>query len=106
LRAEVALTDGKKTFPARVSDVRPQFDPAARTLKVRLEADNPGAILLPDMFVDVRLSVTLPPAIVVPTDAVIDSGLRKVVFVDRSGGYFEPREVETGWRLGGRVEIV
>jgi Cu(I)/Ag(I) efflux system membrane fusion protein len=41
----------------------------------------------------------------VPTDAVLDTGLKKTVFVDRGGGFFEPRVVETGWRLGNRVEI-
>jgi YHS domain-containing protein len=56
--------------------------------------------------VDVELPVVLPPAIVVPADAVLDSGLKKTVFVDRGNGLFEPREVETGWRFGGRVEIV
>ena len=48
----------------------------------------------------------LPPAITVPTDAVLDSGLRKTVFVDLGNGFFEPRTVETGWRFGDRVEIV
>jgi YHS domain-containing protein len=48
----------------------------------------------------------LPPAITVPGDAVLDSGLRKTVFVDRGNGFFEPRDVETGWRVGNRVEIV
>ncbi len=55
-----------KTFHARVSDVLPQFDPATRTLKIRLEADNPGYALRPDMFVDVEFPVKLPPAITVP----------------------------------------
>jgi YHS domain-containing protein len=48
----------------------------------------------------------MPPAITVTADAVIDSGLRKTVFVDRGNGNFEPRRVETGWRLGDRVEVV
>jgi YHS domain-containing protein len=58
------------------------------------------------MFVDVELPISLPPAIAVPADAVLDSGLKKTVFVDRGNGVFEPREVETGWRIGNRVEIV
>jgi Cu(I)/Ag(I) efflux system membrane fusion protein len=39
-------------------------------------------------------------------DAILESGLRKTVFVDRGNGHFEPRPVETGWRVGDRVEIV
>src|ERR1035438_3561759 len=58
------------------------------------------------MFVDVDFSVALPKAVTIPADAVLDSGLRKTVFVDRGNGYFEPRAVETGWRSGDRVEIV
>ena len=96
----------KKTFHARVSNVLPQFDPATRTLKIRIEANNPDYALRPDMFVDVEFPIQLPPAIAVPVDAVLDSGLRKTVFVDRGNGFFEPRQVETGWRYGDRVEIV
>jgi RND family efflux transporter MFP subunit len=95
-----------KTFTARVSHVLPQFDPATRTLKVRLEMDNPGYLLRPDMFVDIEFPVTMPPGITVPADAVIDSGLKKTVYVDRGNGNFEPRTVETGRWFNERVEIV
>jgi len=104
--AKVSLPPRRKSVEARVSDVLPQFDPVSRSLKMRLEAENPGYMLRPDMFVDVDLPVRLPPALTVPIDAVLDSGLRKTVFVDRGHGVFEPRAVETGWRFGDRVEIV
>jgi YHS domain-containing protein len=58
------------------------------------------------MFVDIELPISLPPAIAVPADAVLDSGLKRTVFVDHGKGAFEPREVETGWRIGNRVEII
>ena len=103
---KVSLPHQKKIFQAKVSDVLPQFDEATRTLKVRLEADNPDYTLRPNMFVDVELPISLPPAIAVPADAVLDSGLKKTVFVDHGKGVLEPREVETGWRIGNRVEIV
>jgi len=105
-RARVSLPYQKKVFAATILDIPPQFDIASRTLKVRLEVDNPGFLLRPDMLVDVEFLVTLPPAITVPADAVLDSGLKKTVFVDQGNGLFEPREVETGWRFGNRVEIV
>jgi RND family efflux transporter MFP subunit len=91
---------------ARVGNALPQFDPATRTLKIRLEADNPAYLLRPDMLVDVSLDITLPEAVTVPADAVVDSGGRKTVFVDRGSGYFEARRVETGWRIDDRIEIV
>jgi multidrug efflux pump subunit AcrA (membrane-fusion protein) len=58
------------------------------------------------MLVDVHLPIALPPAIAVPIDAVLDAGLNKRVYVERADGAFEPRDVETGWRFGDRVEIV
>jgi Cu(I)/Ag(I) efflux system membrane fusion protein len=96
----------QKTFTARVSDVPPQFDGVSRTLKLRMEVENPGFALRPDMIVDVEAPVTLPAAVTVPADAVIDSGLNRTVFIEHSDGYFEPREVETGWRYDNRIEIL
>jgi YHS domain-containing protein len=58
------------------------------------------------MRVDVELRAELPPALTIPADALIDSGVQRVVYVERHAGVFEPRSVETGWQLDGRVEIV
>lgn len=90
---------------AKVSEALPQFDGSSRTLKVRLELDNPDFAFRPDMFVDVRVAVSLPPSITLPADAVLDSGLHKSVFVDMGDGRFESRQVETGWSFDGRVQI-
>jgi len=105
-RLPVRIPGQGRTMTARVSDIAPQFDAATSTFKVRLEADNPGELLRPDMFVDVELPVAGSPAITVPAEAVIDSGLKKTIYVESEPGAFEPREVEIGWRRGGRVEIV
>jgi len=90
---------------AIVSDVLPIFDAQARTLKVRLELDNPGFRLRPGMFVDVEIPLEPRNGITVPADAVTHTGLHKIVFVDLGNGGFEPRQVETGWRSGDSVEI-
>src|SRR5262249_13391348 len=92
-----------RAYPAKVSEVPPTFDAASHALKVRLEVTNSGLTLRPDMFVDVEFAVTLPSAVTVPSDAVLDSGLRKTMFIDRGGGSFEPRPVETGGGWGDRV---
>ena len=105
MRVKMELPYQKKTLYALISNVLPLFDPASRTLKVRLVADNPGYAMRPDMFVNVELPASGPPAIIVPVDAVLDSGLKKTVFVDRGNGFLEPRHVETGRSLGERVEI-
>jgi RND family efflux transporter MFP subunit len=94
-----------KTFSANVGEVLPLFDPTARTLKVRLDIDNPLYDLRPDMFVDVEIPITMPPSLNVPADAVIDSGTRTIVYVDAGSGTFEPRRVKTGWSLGRQIEI-
>jgi membrane fusion protein, copper/silver efflux system len=105
-QAKVYQTQTGAQFNARVSDVLPQFDPTTRTLKVRMEVDNPEYALRPDMFVDVEFPIAYPDALTVPSDAVIDSGRKRTVYVERDGGVYEPRLVETGWRLGDRVQIV
>lgn len=106
MMARVTLAGQGKTIRARVSNILPQVDPATRTLKLRLEANNPGFVLRPDMFVDVELQVAMQAGLTVPVDAVIDSGEEKRVFVQRMNGVFEPRTVQTGWHFGNRVEIV
>lgn len=93
------------SLSAKLSEALPQFDTATRTLKLRFEADNPQLVLKPDMFVDVEFQVELPETLVAPAEAVLDSGLRKTVFVDAGNGHFEPRTVQTGWRVGDHVEI-
>jgi membrane fusion protein, copper/silver efflux system len=103
--ARITLAAGGRALPAAVSPTEPLFDEATLTLKVRLEAANPQAVLKPGMFVDVEFPVAVQPALVVPADAIVDSGLRKTVFVDRGNGYFEPRLVETGPRIGDDVEV-
>jgi membrane fusion protein, copper/silver efflux system len=104
--AKVTLPYQGKNLTGRVSDVPPQFDPAARALKVRLEADNPGFDLRPEMFVDVEFAIPYLPTLAVPVDAVLDSGLRQTVYVETEPGVFQPRKVETGRSLGDSVEIV
>jgi membrane fusion protein, copper/silver efflux system len=104
--ARVSLPGQNKTFQARVSDVLPQIDPTTRTLKLRLEVDNRDFSLRPDMFVDVQLKVPAPRGLSVLSDALVDSGDRKQVYVEVSDGEFQPREVQIGARFGDRVQIV
>ena len=105
--AEVSLPyDGGKTVRARVSYIQPQVDPATRTVQVRLELPNSGLALKPEMFVNVELKTPQVKRLTVPAEAVLDTGVKKVVFLDRGNGFFEPREVSAGERVGDRVEIL
>jgi RND family efflux transporter MFP subunit len=95
-----------RTFRGRVNYILPQVDAATRTLKVRIEFDNPDFALKPDMYGEVEFQTGGGRRLVVAQTAVMNSGDRQVVFVDRGKGYFEPREVTTGARSEGKVEIV
>jgi RND family efflux transporter MFP subunit len=97
---------GAAPLPARVNYIQPQVDPMTRTLKVRLELANPGMRLKPDMFVNVEFDLPGHDRLVVPVDAVLDTGERQTVFLDRGNGYLEPRQVQIGERLGDRVAIL
>ena len=104
--ATVTLPNNDKKIRATVSKVLPQFDATTRTMKIRLEVDNPGFLLRPDMFVDVELPVAAPAGLSIPADALLDSGMKKRVFIDRGNGLFEPREVVAAMRVGDQVQIV
>jgi Cu(I)/Ag(I) efflux system membrane fusion protein len=105
-QAKIALGDDRRQLPARITDSLPQSEAGGSTVKLRLEVENPRFILRPEMLVDVELPIRLPPAVTVPLDALVDSGAHARVYVEHGEGVFEPREVETGWRFGERVEIL
>ena len=98
--------DTEQKLSGVVSFIQPQVDPVTRTLKVRIEAANPGMRLKPEMFVDVDFKLATHPKLSVPAEAVLNSGERKTVFVDRGNGYFEPRNVQTGQAFADRVEVL
>jgi Cu(I)/Ag(I) efflux system membrane fusion protein len=104
--AQITLREEGRQLPARITDSLPQSEAGGGTVKIRLEVENRGFILRPEMLVDVELPVRLPPAVTVPVDALIDSGAHARVYVEQGEGVFEPREVETGWRFGEQVEIL
>ena len=95
-----------RTFEGRVTLIYPQVARDTRTTRVRIELANLEGLLLPDMYVDVVIASGSGGTVVaVAESAVIDSGTRQVVIIDRGEGKFEPREVKTGARGGGYVEI-
>lgn len=93
------------SISAHVNYIQPQVDPMTRTLKVRLDAVNPGLRMKPDMFVNVEFGVATGKQLVIPSDAVLDSGDRQTVFVDLGNGYLEPRHVELGDHFGASVAV-
>jgi Cu(I)/Ag(I) efflux system membrane fusion protein/cobalt-zinc-cadmium efflux system membrane fusion protein len=88
------------TFTGRVDQILPQVDASTRTVRVRLVLANPQLKLKPGMYVNVVLKVPLGRQLVVPASAVLQSGTKQVVFVNRGDGNLEPRQVVTGGRVG------
>ena len=95
-----------RAFYGRVSYILPGVDPASRTLKARIAFDNPGGLLKPDMYGQVEIRTGGVRRLMAPESAVLDSGDRQVVYVDRGNGNLEPRPVRVGEHVGGKIEIL
>ncbi len=93
-------------FSARVVYVYPYVEEATRTVRVRFEMANPRGRLKPGMYASVELSIPLGEGVVVPANALIDSGRRQIVFVSLGDGHFEPRDVTVGQRFERTVQIL
>jgi Cu(I)/Ag(I) efflux system membrane fusion protein len=95
-----------RTFQGRVALIYPQVNPTTRTTKVRIAIPNPDGVLRPDMYADVEIAAGgTRPVTAVPDSALIDTGTRQIVILDKGEGRFEPREVKNGTRGGGYTEI-
>jgi RND family efflux transporter MFP subunit len=105
-----ARVDGRpgEVFEGHVILVHPRIDPTTRTALVRMELDNPQLTLRHGMFATAFLDVEIASrAIVVPREAIIDTGTRQVAFVALDMGHFEPRKVEVGASGGeGMVQVL
>ncbi len=97
---------GAAEIGATVAFVDPTIDALARSVKVRLEVANDDGALRPGAYGTVRLRIALAEAVVVPSDAVLETGARSLAFVRAGDGVFEPRELRTGARAGGFVQIL
>lgn len=95
-----------RKFKAIVDYVYPQLNETTRTLKVRFVIPNHGHLLKPGMFTDVFITYSIGRKLAVPEDAVIDTGLRTVVYVQKDDEGFEPREVLLGLSADGMREII
>ncbi len=94
-----------RTWKGKVAFISPVLDEKSRTIKVRLEFQNPDGILKPEMYADVTLERPLGRVLAVPDGAVLSTGARSLVFVAKGEGRFEPREVVTGAKVDGSYEI-
>jgi membrane fusion protein, copper/silver efflux system len=95
-----------RTFSGTVALVYPHLNPATRTVRVRIELANPHLLLKPDMYAEAEIETGGDvAALAIPESAVIDSGDRQIVLVDKGEGRFEPRAVQLGRHGAGYVQI-
>ena len=95
-----------KTYTGKITYIYPTVDPVSRTVKVRIEFPNPNFDLKPQMFANVQLKINYGRQILVPQEAVMDSGDKQYVFVVHDGGVFEPRVIQMGAKLEGKVVVL
>jgi Cu(I)/Ag(I) efflux system membrane fusion protein/cobalt-zinc-cadmium efflux system membrane fusion protein len=93
-------------FTGQVLYIYPYVDEKTRTNKVRFAFMNGDGRLKPGMYANVEIGTAPGTGIVVPTDAVLDSGSEQIVFVSKGDGHFEPRRVKAGRRLGSDMQIL
>ncbi|PDT10255.1 efflux transporter periplasmic adaptor subunit [Rhizobium sp. M1] len=95
-----------RTFHGTVDLVYPEVETQTRTTKVRIELPNPDGMLRANMYADVEIEAGAPnPVVAVPNSAVVDTGDRQVVFIDKGDGKFEPKDVSLGVRGNDTTEI-
>ncbi len=95
-----------ETFRGTVSYIYPSLNTETRTVRVRLELANPGLKLKPGMYGNVSLQTDAGHTLVVPKEAVLETGLRQLVFMDRGHGRYEPASVKLGRRSQDYVEVM
>jgi Cu(I)/Ag(I) efflux system membrane fusion protein len=95
-----------KTFSANIDFIYPFIAEETRSVKVRFTVPNQQMLLKPQMFTTVEIAVDMGKRLAIPDSAVLDSGKRQLVYVDKGNGYFEPRVITTGLRADGMVEVL
>jgi membrane fusion protein, copper/silver efflux system len=106
MKAEMALSYlPGKSFNARVEYIYPYLSNETRTAKVRFTVLNQTGELKPQMFSNVEININLGDKLAIPDSAVLETGTRQIVYVEKGEGYFEPREILVGVRGEGLVEV-
>jgi len=95
-----------RMFQGKITYIYPQVDSSTRTLKARIEVENPRFELKPEMYANVEVKIDYGKHIVVPQEAVMDSGSEQTVFVGLDDGYFEPRKVQLGAKVDNKFIVL
>lgn len=93
-------------FYGIIKFVEPVLNPQTRSVKARVEVDNPHRKLKLEMYVDLELKIDLGKTVAIPETALIDTGTRKIVYLDLGNGRYKMQEVKTGFEADGYVQIL
>jgi RND family efflux transporter MFP subunit len=104
-QVELPYSGGGRKLSGRVEYIYPFLDPKTRTVQVRMQFANPDLALKPEMFTNITMSAALGRQVLIPQDALMDTGSEQYVFVDKGGGYVEPRKVKTSGEAGDKVGV-
>lgn len=96
----IAKAYPERSFPAKVDFIYPFSETRTRTTTARLVIDNFESLLKPGMYVDVVIDRDLGMQLMIPKEAVFDTGNRQYVFVEANPGHFEPRSIRIGTKVG------
>ena len=102
--AQVPSSPDQK-FEGVIRAIDLMVDPMTRTTRIRAKVQDPQGQLKPDMFMNVSINVDLGKTLSVPQEAVFDTGIKKIIFVSKEQGQFEPRDVIVGAKADGYYEI-
>ncbi len=102
---ELPYSGGGQKLRGRVEFIYPFLDPKSRTVQLRMEFPNPGLLLKPEMFTNITMAVSIGRLVLVPQDAVMDTGTEQYVFIDKGNGYVQPRQVKVSADSGDKVGI-
>ncbi len=102
---ELPYSGGGRRIRGRVSFIYPFLDPKTRTVQVRMEFPNPDLVLKPEMFTNITMSFTIGRQVLIPQDALMDTGAEQYVFIDKGDGYVQPRKVKASAEAGEKVGI-
>src|SRR5581483_11135393 len=102
---ELPYFGGGRKLQGRVDFIYPFLDPKTRTVQVRMPFANPDLTLKPEMFANVALTSSLGRQLLIPQDALMDTGTEQYVFLDKGNGYVQPRRVTVSAQTDDKVGI-
>jgi len=102
---ELPYSGSRRKIQGRVDFIYPFLDPKSRTVQVRMEFPNPNLSLKPEMFTNISMSASIGRQVLIPQDALMDTGTEQYVFIDKGNGYVEPRKVKASAEAGEKLGI-